>query len=284
MCTHIWWQQIEKYVGQPLASESLCALVSDSPGWIRFAAMSSHVHGWCFSRHLLPLFAMLVFAVCVALTLSSRREGPCVSAHRSVPSAPLTESAQWPDGWMKGEPCLLLHLFSVHVAWQSSLTPRHWAGGGGGGEGVTSFTANRRKFPGLVWKVQISNIAPMSTVFLMRWLSFSMLPVAYVTEGGHLSAHFLSHGWTMAGLMGLWHRGCGLESHRWFRFSYDSVTSRYFPAWKISLWKELCVLKAVVWNLHVQKPLCWVKTDQFLLQVEEGGQEDQSPDRSELEQ
>lgn len=130
MCTHIWWQQIEKYVGQPLANESLCALVSDSPGWIRFAAMSSHIPGWCFSRHLLPLFAMLVFPVCVALTLSSRREGPCVSAQCSVPSAPLTASPQWPDGWMKGEPCLLLHLFSVHVAWQSSLTPRHWRGGG----------------------------------------------------------------------------------------------------------------------------------------------------------
>ena len=71
MCTHIWWQQIEKYVGQPLANESLCALVSDSPGWIRFAAISSHIHGWCFLRHLLPLFAMLVFPVCVALTLSS---------------------------------------------------------------------------------------------------------------------------------------------------------------------------------------------------------------------
>lgn len=92
-------------MGQPLANESLCALVSDSPGWIRFAAMSSHIPGWCFSRHLLPLFAMLVFPVCVALTLSSRREGPCVSAQCSVPSAPLTVSA-------------------------SSLTPRHWGGGG----------------------------------------------------------------------------------------------------------------------------------------------------------
>ena len=81
-------------MGQPLANESLCALVSDSPGWIRFAAMSSHIYGWGFLRHLLPLFAMLVFPVCVALTLSSRRKGPCVSAHRSIPSAPLTESAQ----------------------------------------------------------------------------------------------------------------------------------------------------------------------------------------------
>ena len=148
---------------------------------------------------------------------------------------------------------------------------------------VTSFTANSRKFPGLVWKVQISNIAPMSTVFLMA-VTFFLHAAGGLCNREHLSANFFSYGWTMAGLMGLWHRGCGLESHRWFRFSFDSVTSRYFLALKISLWKELCVLKAVVWNLHVQKPLCWVKTDCFLLQVEEGGQEDQSRDRSELEQ
>ena len=74
---------------------------------------------------------------------------------------------------------------------------------------VTSFTANSRKFPGLTWKVQISNIAPMSTVFLMWWLSFSMLPVAYVTESTSLLTSFLMVGPWLA----WW--GCGTGGVVW---------------------------------------------------------------------
>ena len=190
---------------------------------------------------------MLVFPVCVALTLSSRRRGPCVSAHRSVPSAPLTESAQWTDGWMKSEPFLLLHLFSVCVAWQSSLTRRHREG--------HIFYCRQQKIPRLGLKT--SNFKYSTDVnCISDAVTFFMLPVAYVTGRWHLSANLLYCGWTAAGLTGLWHRRCGLESHGQFRFSYNNVISRYCLAWKISLWKALCVLKAVVWNLHVQNPLC----------------------------
>ena len=174
-----------------------------------------------------------------------------------------------------GEPFLLFHLFSVCVAWQSSLTSRHWEG--------HFFYCQQQKIPRP--DLQSSNFKYSTDVnCIPDVVTFFLYAACGLCNREHLSANFFSYGWTMAGLMGLWHRGCGLESHRWFRFSYDNVSSRYFLALKISLWKELCVLKAVVWNLHVQKPLCWVKTNRFLLQVKEGGQEDQSRDLSELEQ
>lgn len=121
----------------------------------------------------------------------------------------------------------------------SSLTPRHW------GEGVTSFTANRRKFPGLVCKVQISNVAPMSTVFLMQWLSFSMLPVAYAQQGTSLLTSFLMVGpwlaWWGCGTGGVvWRVIDGLGFIRQCHF-------QIFFGLKNILMKELCVLKAVVW-------------------------------------
>lgn len=59
--------------------------------------------------------------------------------------------------------------------------------------------------------------------------------------------------------MGLWHRGVvwrvidGLGFH-------TTVSLQIFLAEKYPYEKELCVLKAVVWNLHVQKPLAGFAT------------------------
>ena len=138
---------------------------------------------------------------------------------------------------MKSEPFLLLHLFSVCVAWQSSLTRRHREG--------HIFYCRQQKIPRLGLKT--SNFKYSTDVnCISDAVTFFMLPVAYVTGRWHLSANFLYCGWTAAGLTGLWHRRCGLESHGQFRFSYNNVISRYCLAWKISLWKALCVLKVLL--------------------------------------
>lgn len=105
--------------------------------------------------------------------MSSVREGP-VSLLTTVCRVPGT-CRRSVIRWLNEGMALSSLKSPLCVAWQSSLTPWHQ-------EGHFFFlNANSREFPGLVWKVHISNTAWVSTVFLTRRFSSSLLRAACLT-------------------------------------------------------------------------------------------------------
>lgn len=133
-----------------------------SPAWVRFAARSSHSYWHCFLQCLLQL----TFSLCLRCWLFQSVLRWFSTPWGKIPESLLTATLQVPGshsvlrkhGWVKLGPssrCVssLCGLPDIQVS--------HLGIGR-----VTSFNANSREFPGLVWKVQISCRVPKSTVFL----------------------------------------------------------------------------------------------------------------------